>query len=112
MVSVPKGLGAKQDGMLAPVTLRQKDNQKGVGYQGHDDTWLAHQEDFQVPVAVERLICTHVIKSFKVMSSSVRLWIWIWFRDGDIARTCWCVRTSQLLNPGMSVPELKIGTYC
>jgi G-patch domain len=46
--NVFQGLGAKQDGMLAPVTLRQKDNQKGVGYEGHDDTWLAHQEDFQV----------------------------------------------------------------
>ena len=30
------------------VSLRLKDNNKGVGFEGHDDTWLAHQSDFQV----------------------------------------------------------------
>ena len=43
-----KGLGANQDGRIAPVTLRHKDDAKGIGFQGHDDTWLAHQDDFQV----------------------------------------------------------------
>jgi len=41
------GLGAKQDGMVDHITLKHKDNNKGVGFQGHDDQWLAHQEDFQ-----------------------------------------------------------------
>jgi len=41
------GLGAKQDGMVDHITLKHKDNNKGVGFQGHDDNWLAHQEDFQ-----------------------------------------------------------------
>jgi len=42
-----KGLGMKQDGMLDPVKLRFKDNSKGVGFEGQDDTWLVHQDDFQ-----------------------------------------------------------------
>merc|ERR1719300_2028554 len=27
--------------------VKQKDNLKGIGFEGHDDTWLAHQDDFQ-----------------------------------------------------------------
>jgi len=46
-----KGLGANQDGMVTHVKVRQKDNQKGVGFEGHDDTWLAHQDDFQAVLA-------------------------------------------------------------
>jgi len=46
-----KGLGAKQDGMLDPILVRQKEDNKGVGFEGHDDTWLAHQEDFQAVLA-------------------------------------------------------------
>jgi len=42
-----KGLGSKQDGMVNHITLKQKDNLKGIGFEGHDDTWLAHQDDFQ-----------------------------------------------------------------
>jgi len=42
-----RGLGANQDGMVDHITLKHKDNTKGVGFQGHDDTWLAHQDDFQ-----------------------------------------------------------------
>ena len=50
---------------MTHVKVKQKDNQKGVGFnfssyselnseftkvgfEGHDDTWLAHQDDFQV----------------------------------------------------------------
>jgi len=33
------------------VKVRQKDNQKGVGFEGSDDTWLAHQDDFQAVLA-------------------------------------------------------------
>ena len=60
-----KGLGANEDGRvqvgklaeemssdgsisLQHVSVKQKDNNKGVGFEGHDDTWLAHQSDFQV----------------------------------------------------------------
>jgi len=46
-----KGLGLRQDGMVDPIKLRQKDNNKGIGFEGHDDTWLAHQEDFQAVLA-------------------------------------------------------------
>merc|ERR1712130_785324 len=28
-----------------------KDNNKGIGFDGHDDTWLAHQNDFQSVLA-------------------------------------------------------------
>jgi len=42
-----RGLGANQDGMVDHITLRHKDNNKGVGFQGHDNNWLAHQDDFQ-----------------------------------------------------------------
>jgi len=41
------GLGANQDGMVDHITLKHKDNKKGVGCTGHDDTWLTHQDDFQ-----------------------------------------------------------------
>merc|ERR1719153_1905907 len=46
-----KGLGAKQTGMVTHVKIKQKDNQKGIGFEGHDDTWLAHQDDFQAVLA-------------------------------------------------------------
>jgi len=42
-----KGLGANEDGRVQHVSLKLKDNNKGVGFEGHDDTWLAHQSDFQ-----------------------------------------------------------------
>eukprot|EP00092_Neocalanus_flemingeri_P001378 GFUD01001470.1.p1 GENE.GFUD01001470.1~~GFUD01001470.1.p1 ORF type:complete len:459 (+),score=197.53 GFUD01001470.1:52-1428(+) len=41
-----RGLGANGDGMVDHITLKHKDNNKGVGFKGHDDTWLAHQDDF------------------------------------------------------------------
>jgi Pin2-interacting protein X1 len=41
-----KGLGAKEQGMIDPVTLKSKDDNKGIGFKGHDDTWIAHQDDF------------------------------------------------------------------
>ena len=47
------GLGANQDGMVDHITLKHKDNTKGVGFKGHDDTWLAHQDDFQVQFVFE-----------------------------------------------------------
>jgi len=31
--------------------MRHKDDSKGVGFQGHDDTWLEHQDDFQAVLA-------------------------------------------------------------
>jgi len=46
-----KGLGAKSDGRLEHISLRHKDDSKGVGFQGHDDTWLEHQDDFQAVLA-------------------------------------------------------------
>eukprot|EP00088_Acartia_fossae_P016177 TRINITY_DN19041_c0_g1_i1.p1 TRINITY_DN19041_c0_g1~~TRINITY_DN19041_c0_g1_i1.p1 ORF type:complete len:524 (+),score=220.65 TRINITY_DN19041_c0_g1_i1:34-1605(+) len=42
-----KGLGAKKSGILNPISVRQKSDSKGIGFDGHDDTWLAHQDDFQ-----------------------------------------------------------------
>lgn len=46
-----KGLGAKQDGMLEPIQVKKKEDKKGIGHEGHDDTWLAHQDDFQAVLA-------------------------------------------------------------
>jgi len=46
-----KGLGANQDGRLDHIKVKQKDNMKGVGFEGHDDTWIGHQEDFQAVLA-------------------------------------------------------------
>jgi len=45
------GLGPKQDGIVDPILVRQKEDNKGVGFEGHDDTWLAHQDDFQAVLA-------------------------------------------------------------
>ena len=30
---------------------RSDDNNKGIGFEGHDDTWLAHQSNFQSVLA-------------------------------------------------------------
>jgi len=46
-----KGLGKNKDGIIAPITARQKMDSKGIGFNGHDDTWLAHQDDFQAVLA-------------------------------------------------------------
>jgi len=46
-----KGLGKNKDGMITPLTARQKMDSKGIGFNGHDDTWLAHQDDFQALLA-------------------------------------------------------------
>jgi len=46
-----KGLGANSDGRTEHITMRHKDDSKGVGFQGHDDTWLEHQDDFQSVLA-------------------------------------------------------------
>jgi len=46
-----KGLGANLSGNVDHISLRHKDNNKGIGFEGHDDTWLAHQDDFQSVLA-------------------------------------------------------------
>jgi len=46
-----KGLGAKENGRIEAISARLKDNNKGIGFEGHDDTWLAHQSDFQSVLA-------------------------------------------------------------
>ncbi len=43
-----QGLGKNKNGIIAPITARQKQDSKGMGFEGHDDVWLAHQDDFQV----------------------------------------------------------------
>ena len=69
-----KGLGANEDGRVQVgrardlagvadisvqhVSVKQKDNNKGVGFEGQDDTWLAHQSDFQVLTTA--LHCSHL----------------------------------------------------
>ena len=45
-----KGLGANENGRVQHISLKLKDNNKGIGFEGHDDTWLEHQNDFQVPI--------------------------------------------------------------
>lgn len=46
-----KGLGKNKNGIIAPITARQKQDSKGMGFDGHDDVWLAHQDDFQAVLA-------------------------------------------------------------
>jgi len=46
-----KGLGANENGRVEHISARLKDNNKGIGFEGHDDTWLAHQNDFQSVLA-------------------------------------------------------------
>ena len=64
-----KGLGANENGRVEVtflkfqsvfphftrkfqhISARLKDNNKGIGFEGHDDTWLAHQNDFQSVLA-------------------------------------------------------------
>ena len=43
------GLGANQDKMVDHITLKHKKNTRVLAsFKGHDDTWLANQNDFQV----------------------------------------------------------------
>jgi len=43
-----KGLGAGEDGLVAPVKAVFKDDSRGLGCTAsYDDTWVAHQDDFQ-----------------------------------------------------------------
>eukprot|EP00088_Acartia_fossae_P045145 TRINITY_DN4837_c0_g1_i14.p1 TRINITY_DN4837_c0_g1~~TRINITY_DN4837_c0_g1_i14.p1 ORF type:complete len:399 (-),score=164.51 TRINITY_DN4837_c0_g1_i14:80-1276(-) len=46
-----KGLGAKEDGRLEHIKVRHKQDSKGIGVEGYDDTWLEHQDDFQAVLA-------------------------------------------------------------
>jgi len=46
-----KGLGANENGRVQHISLKLKDNNKGIGFEGHDDTWLEHQNDFQSVLA-------------------------------------------------------------
>lgn len=41
-----KGLGPDGRGMTDIITVKTKEDNKGVGYEGHDDTWIAHQDNF------------------------------------------------------------------
>merc|ERR1719410_729417 len=40
-----------ENGSIEHISARLKDNNKGIGFEGHDDTWLAHQNDFQSVLA-------------------------------------------------------------
>ena len=46
-----KGLGVNQQGDTEIIKVRHKDDSKGVGFKGHDDTWIAHQDDFAAVLA-------------------------------------------------------------
>ena len=40
-----KGLGAHEQGEVDHISVKFKDKEdvKGVGFEGHDGTWIAHQ---------------------------------------------------------------------
>merc|ERR1719410_794077 len=40
-----------ENGSVQHVSAKLKGNNKGIGFEGHDDTWLAHQNDFQSVLA-------------------------------------------------------------
>ena len=46
-----RGLGVNQQGETDIIKVRHKDDSKGVGFKGHDDTWIAHQDDFTAVLA-------------------------------------------------------------
>merc|ERR1711971_1028351 len=48
-----KGLGAKEQGDVDHITVKFKDKEdvKGVGFEGHDSTWIAHQDEFAAVLA-------------------------------------------------------------
>ncbi len=46
-----RGLGVSQQGNTEPISVSQKDDNKGIGFKGHDDTWIAHQDDFSAALA-------------------------------------------------------------
>ncbi|XP_045137576.1 PIN2/TERF1-interacting telomerase inhibitor 1-like [Portunus trituberculatus] len=41
------GLGREQQGMKDPLSVKLKDDSKGIGYKGSDDEWIKHYEDFE-----------------------------------------------------------------
>lgn len=46
-----RGLGASGQGNVDIITLKHKDDSKGIGYKGHEDTWIAHQDEFSSVLA-------------------------------------------------------------
>ena len=60
-----------QDGMVDCLKIKHKDNQKGIGFEGHDDTWLAHQDDFQVRVVTVTVTVTVSASGFMFYFVSV-----------------------------------------
>jgi len=48
-----KGLGKSEQGDVDHITVQFKDREdvKGVGFEGHDGTWIAHQDEFAAVLA-------------------------------------------------------------
>jgi len=63
-----RGLGSQLQGNVDPVAVRQKEDNKGVGFEGHDDRWIAHQDDFSAVLA--SLNQTHSNQEEKVEEES------------------------------------------
>ena len=42
-----QGLGSDGQGIVDPITLKYKNDSKGVGFKGNPDAVLAHQDDFE-----------------------------------------------------------------
>ena len=42
-----EGLGSDGKGIVDPITLKYKNDSKGVGFTGNPDAVLAHQDDFE-----------------------------------------------------------------
>ena len=65
-----KGLGANENGRVQHISLKLKDNNKGIGFEGHDDTWLEHQNDFQVPIIRFTFMTMTSFMSFGILNNS------------------------------------------
>uniref|UniRef100_A0A0P4W199 G-patch domain-containing protein n=1 Tax=Scylla olivacea TaxID=85551 RepID=A0A0P4W199_SCYOL len=42
-----RGLGREEQGMKEHLSVKFKDDNKGIGYKGSDDEWIKHYEDFE-----------------------------------------------------------------
>ncbi|KAK8745881.1 hypothetical protein OTU49_000071 [Cherax quadricarinatus] len=46
-----KGLGREEQGNPQHISVKYKNNSKGIGYKGKDDEWIKHYEDFESVLA-------------------------------------------------------------
>ena len=66
-----QGLGKSNQGRVDPITLKVKNDAKGVGFEGRSEAVLAHQDDFQS--LLEDLAKSHENSAANSESNSVNV---------------------------------------